>query len=46
MSELRDGREGSEFNPVAMLNERADASAQRAAGYKKLANAWPAAKQY
>jgi LTXXQ motif family protein len=42
MSEMRESKnEGTRgFNPVAMLNARADALTQRAAGLKKLADAW------
>jgi hypothetical protein len=42
MSEMRESKnEGTrEFNPVAMLNARADALTQWAVGLKKLADAW------
>src|SRR5690349_12734976 len=35
-----DAAGGGEFNPIAAINARADALAQRAAGLKKLADAW------
>ncbi len=40
MKEMRDRNRDREFNPVAFMDERADALTQRAAGLKKLAEAW------
>ena len=36
----RSGQVSSEFNPVALVRERSEALAQRAAGLKRLADAW------
>ena len=36
----RGGQVSSEFNPIALVRERSEALAQRAAGLKRLADAW------